>query len=394
MRMIWIFVLALAGSCKKNNTPTDTPAPTISAQDRVLAEGNAGSTSFDMELTLNHAYTQAVEVKYSLVEGTALNGEDFTAVSNAMVTIPAGQTSVKIMVPVVGDDKKEGDDVFTLALSSATNAQMEKATATGTIVNDDTRVPFGTAGYTAPTSYPGYTLAWSDEFNTNSLNLSSWTFQNGDGCPGLCGWGNNELEYYTDRPDNLFFQDGSLIIEAKKEYYSGKNYTSSKILTSGKKSFTFGRIDIRAILPKGQGIWPAFWMLPQNNVFGGWPRSGEIDMMELIGHEPNRVYATLHFGPGPASTQIGRNYTLPSGLFNDQFHVFSVEWKQDQIKWYVDGILYSTVNKADLGANTYPFNEAFYLIFNLAVGGYWPGNPNAATYFPQWLIVDYVRLYQ
>ena len=227
-----------------------------------------------------------------------------------------------------------------------------------------------------------------------TLNSSDWSFENGDGCPGNCGWGNNEQEYYTDRPDNLFFQSGKLIIEAKKENYAGKPFTSSKILTRGKKTFKFGRIDIRAILPKEKGIWPAFWMLPQNNVFGGWPRSGEIDMMEMIGNAPAKTYGTLHFGPGPGSTQLGRTYTLPTGIFNDEFHVFSTIWKQNQIQWLVDGVLYSTYTSADFGSNNYPFNEDFFLIFNMAVGGNFPGNPDATSYYPQWLIVDYVRVYQ
>ena len=153
-------------------------------------------------------------------------------------------------------------------------------------------------------------------------------------------------------------------------------------------------MDIRAKLPKGKGIWPALWMLPQNNVYGGWPTSGEIDIMELVGHEANKSHGTLHFGPGPGSTQISRSYTLPSGVFNDEFHVFSLEWKQDQIKIYVDNNLFSTVNKADVGSAIWPFNEQFFFIFNLAVGGNWPGNPDATTVFPQWLIVDYVRVYQ
>jgi beta-glucanase (GH16 family) len=255
-------------------------------------------------------------------------------------------------------------------------------------------VPFTNAGYDAPTSYPGYTLAWADEFNGGALNAAAWTVEGGDGCPGLCGWGNNELEYYTGRPENLFFQDGKLLIEARKESFSGKNYTSSKIVTRGKKVFKYGRVDIRAKLPKGKGIWPALWMLPQNNVYGGWPTSGEIDIMELVGHEPGKAYGTLHYGPGPGSTAISRGYILPAGTFNDEFHVFSLEWKMDQLKIFVDGNLFSTVNKADVGSATWPFNEDFFFIFNLAVGGNWPGNPDTATNFPQWLVVDYVRVYQ
>jgi beta-glucanase (GH16 family) len=298
----------------------------------------------------------------------------------------------KIVVTVVADDYKEGDDNFTLVVNSATNANVPALPSTGTIINDDTKIQFTNAGYDAPTSYAGYTLVWNDEFNGAALNQSDWSFQNGDGCPNVCGWGNNELEYY--RPDNLFFQDGKMIIEARKENFSGKPYTSSKILTEGKKTFKFGRVDIRAKMPKGKGIWPALWLLPQASVFGGWPRSGELDLMEYLGHETNKVYGTLHFGPGPGSIQIGKNYVLPNGAFSDEFHVFSIEWKQDQIKWFVDGNLFGTANKADFGTNNYPFNEQFYFIFNMAVGGNFPGNPDASTLFPQWFIVDYVRVYQ
>jgi beta-glucanase (GH16 family) len=274
------------------------------------------------------------------------------------------------------------------------NATIIKEFGIGTITNDDTKVNFTNAGYDAPTSYTGYTLSWADEFNAPSLDATAWTFDTGDGCPNLCGWGNNELEYYTNRPDNIFFQDGKMLIEARKETFNGKQYTSTKIKTDGKKTFKYGRIDIRAKLPKGKGIWPALWMLPQNNVYGGWPRSGEIDIMELVGHEPNKVYATVHYGPGPGSIQIGRNYTLAAGTFYDEFHVFSLEWKQNQMKFFIDGNLYSTVNSTDVGGNIYPFNEQFFFVINLAVGGNWPGNPDATTNFPQWLIVDYIRVYQ
>lgn len=387
-------ITLLSACSKKSSGSTDGEAvPKIFITDISAAEGNGGSSSFTFKVELDHSYSKAVTVDCATTEGWAKAGEDFTPLSQK-ITFAPNETQKNVSVNVVADDIREGNDDFTMNLSNPTNATIQKASATAIIENDDTKVNFTNTGYDAPASYPGYTLAWADEFNGSSLNTTDWSFENGDGCPGVCGWGNNELEYYTDRPNNLFFQDGKLIIEGRKEAYSGKNYTSSKILTRGKKTFKFGRIDIRAKLPKGKGIWPAFWMLPQNNVFGGWPKSGEIDMMEMIGHEANRTYGTLHFGPGPGSTQLGRNYTLPSGIFNDEFHVFSLEWKQNQIKWLVDGVVYSTYTNADFGTNNYPFNEDFFLIFNLAVGGNWPGNPDAATYFPQWLIVDYVRVYQ
>lgn len=388
------FTFSSAGCSKGKGDPGNGVAPALSINDVTLPEGNNPSTDFEFLVTLDKKSTKEITVSYSIIGNTAKAGEDYVAVSNQAITIAAGETQKKIIVSVIGDDIREGDEIFTVQLQNAANSSLSKLVGNGTIRNDDTKVGFTNTGYDAPTSYPGYTLKWNDEFNGPALDLTAWSHQNGDGCPGLCGWGNNELEYYTDRPENLFFQDGKMIIEARPESYNGKNYTSSKILTQGKKPIKFGRIDIRALLPKGKGIWPALWLMPDKSVFGGWPKSGEIDLMEVVGHEPNKTHGTLHYGPGPGSTQISRNYVLPAKTFNDEFHVFSLEWKQDQIKWFVDGNLFSTVNKADLGANNYPFNEEFYFIFNLAVGGNWPGSPDATTTFPQWLIVDYIRVYQ
>ena len=246
--------------------------------------------------------------------------------------------------------------------------------------------------YTSPKKYKGYKLKWADEFNDTSLNLKNWTFENGDGCPSLCGWGNNELQFY--RPENTHFENGKMIIDAKKEEYENKKFTSSKIVSRGKQVFKFGRIDFRAKLPQGQGIWPAFWMLPQHKLYGNWPQSGEIDIMEMIGKEPSKNYGTLHFGPGPGSTQLGKNVGLSSGIFSDQFHVFSLEWTEDNISWLLDGKLFSSFNKKDFGKINYPFNEEFFFIINLAVGGNWPGNPDFNTYINQKLVVDYIRVFE
>lgn len=378
----------------KGSEPEPVPVPAISIEDVTLFEGNTATTAFEFNVSLDKKTSKDVTVNYTITGGTAKAGEDYIAPATQSITIPAGATQQKLVIQIVGDDIKEGDDAFTIQLQNPVNGTLQKPGAGGTIRNDDTRVAYNNAGYEAPASYPNYTLVWKDDFDGPALNTSIWSHQNGDGCPNVCGWGNNELEYYTDRAENLFFQNGKLIIEARPENFQGKGYTSSKIITQGKKPVKFGRIDIRAILPKGKGIWPAFWLMPDKSVFGGWPKSGEIDLMEVVGHEPAKTHGTLHFGPGPGSTQITRSWSLPSKTFNDEFHVFSLEWKQDQIQWLVDGQVFSTVNKADLGANNYPFNEEFFVIFNLAVGGNWPGNPDANTYFPQWLIVDYIRVYQ
>lgn len=280
------------------------------------------------------------------------------------------------------------------AINKTTVSEYTKTKNLFSVPGTDTIITFSNHGYDAPASYPGYKLVWADEFDGKSLNELNWSFENGDGCPNNCGWGNHELEYYTSRKDNLFFHDGKMIILAKKETVAGKEYSSSKIVSRGKKAFKFGRIDFRAKLPKGQGIWPAFWMMPDKDIYGSWPKSGELDIMEMIGREPNKVYGTLHFGPGPGSTQLGGNTTVASGIFNDEFHVFSVEWKKDEINWLLDGKIYSKHHLSEFGSNNYPFNEEFFFIINLAVGGDWPGNPDNTTYMPQFLIVDYVRVYQ
>lgn len=389
-------LLFLSAACNKNGgTSGQGPQPSASINSISMLEGNGSTTAFAFTVTLSKAPSGNVTISYSTLEGTARAGDDYVAVNNQSILFQPNETSKTITVNGVADDSREADEQFSVMLTGSTGAGITQFTGTATIINDDTRIPFTNAGYEAPTSYAGYALAWADEFNVASLDADAWTVETGDGCPNLCGWGNNELEYYTGRSENLFFQDGKLVIEARKEAFGGKNYTSSKIVSRGKKVFKYGRIDIRAKLPRGKGIWPALWMLPQHNVYGGWPTSGEIDIMELVGHDPGKVYGTLHFGPGPGSTQISRGYTLPGGAtFNDEFHVFSLEWKVDQIKIFVDGILYSTVNKPDVGSATWPFNEDFFFIFNLAVGGNWPGSPDATTQFPQWLIVDYVRVYQ
>lgn len=244
-------------------------------------------------------------------------------------------------------------------------------------------------------SYEGMTLVWAEEFESDTLDLSSWSYDTGDGCPSLCGWGNNELEYYTDLPENAYLAGGNLVISAKPENIMGSHYSSAKLVTRDKKTFKYGRIDIRAKLPTGQGVWPAIWMLSADNTYGGWPTSGEIDIAELVGHEPAKIHGTAHYGPALGYSQSsGSSYSLTTGDFSDEFHIFSIVWAQDSIQWLVDGVRYHSMSRATVGTNIYPFNESFYLILNVAVGGNWPGTPGDDTVFPQTMIVDYVRVFQ
>ncbi len=236
-------------------------------------------------------------------------------------------------------------------------------------------------------------LVWSDEFSGTSLNTDKWTPQTGTGCPAICGWGNNELQYY--RANNAEVADGKLKIIAKRENFGNNQYTSARIRSIKKGDWTYGRFEASIKLPKGRGIWPAFWMLPTDEEYGGWPQSGEIDIMEYLGHETNVAYGTIHYGDAwPNNKHTGEQYRLLSGGFHEDFHEFAIEWDENVIKWFIDDVLFSTKTTADIRPERWPFDKRFHFILNVAVGGNWPGNPNASTVFPQTMEVDYVRVYK
>lgn len=229
---------------------------------------------------------------------------------------------------------------------------------------------------------PGWTLVWNDEFNGPNIDGTKWEWEvNGD------GGGNNELQFYTDRRENSSIEEGKLVIKALREDYYTKHYTSARMRTKNKGDWKYGRFEARMKLPYGKGMWPAFWMLPTDWVYGGWPLSGEIDIMEMLGHETTRVYGTIHWGD-PNHRQSGGNYVLPAGTFAGTYNTFVVEWDSAGFAWYVNGVRYFATAKGQ------PFDQRFHILLNLAVGGNWPGNPDASTVFPQMMYVDYVRVYK
>jgi beta-glucanase (GH16 family) len=235
-----------------------------------------------------------------------------------------------------------------------------------------------------------YTLVWQDEFDGTAIDTTSWSFATGGN-----GWGNNELEYYTGRPENASVANGNLVITAKKEQYNGKEYTSARMITKDKKSFLYGRMDIRAKLPIGQGIWPALWMLGENIDEVGWPACGEIDIMEMLGHATDTLYGTLHWGPSPSAHRSkGNHYVLETGSFSDDFHVYSLLWEKDSMQILVDDRPFFSISRQEFAANEYPFDKPHYFLFNVAVGGDWPGPPDQSTAFPQQMLIDYVKVFQ
>lgn len=270
----------------------------------------------------------------------------------------------------------------------------------------------------------GWKLTWSDEFEGKEIDRTKWDFDIGNGfynyeaSQWIPGWGNDELQYYTKEPDNAFVKDGMLHIRALKESLHGCGYTSARLKTRNKIgsplfSQTYGRFEFRAKLPTGQGVWPAIWMLPVEEKYGGWAASGEIDIMEARGQEPTKVLGTLHFGSRwPANTHAGKDFILPHNGTIADFHIYTLEWEPGEIRWLVDGQQYqaqsfwwsSSKTEAGKGANPLlesdlnpwpaPFDQPFYLIMNVAVGGKFLGKPDKTTAFPAEMVVDYVRVYE
>jgi len=248
------------------------------------------------------------------------------------------------------------------------------------------------------TKQPPGKLVWQADFNRGITEFRrDWTFQIGNGCPDLCGWGNNEIQIYTDRigrdNGNLFIDDGHLVLVARRE--DDGSFTSARIRTIAKRDFLYGRFEIRATVPSTPGVWPAIWMLPTGSVYGRWPLSGEIDIMESA-DLADKIQGTLHFGdPWPNNKSNGGQVV---GRFDDGFHVFAVEWDPNEIRWFLDGELYHTVTAdewftdADRGSETAPFDEPFHLVLNIAVGGnFAKQNPDKGQW-PQEMRVDWIRV--
>ena len=238
-------------------------------------------------------------------------------------------------------------------------------------------------------------IVMQDEFDTDGAPKSAiWGYDLGTGNSDTGGgWGNNELQYYTNRTENVKVENGYLLITAKKESYNGSSYTSARLTTKGLFEQAYGRFEARIKMPYGQGIWPAFWLLGANTDEVGWPKSGEIDIMEYRGQEPTKVLGTVH-GPGySGGTAISKSYSLLNDRFDTDFHIFGIEWGPKYINYYVDNVLYNQITPADVPGE-WVFDHPFYIIINLAVGGNFVGAPNSETVFPQTMLVDYVRVYK
>ena len=381
-----IFALACqkSGSGGGSQQKTSAVIPAISINNVTQVRDTSATSTYIFAVSLSQQTTDTVTIQYQTADSSAFAGKDYTAASGSLVFLP-GNSVQALKISVTPSNLRSANTIFLVKLSTTEGD--------GIIQNEGNNLGTDTTGYQTPTSYVGYNLAWSDEFTESAINTNYWQYDLGNG-----GWGNDELECYTD--SNASIANGYLVIQAKQQTvtYNGvtSNYTSSRMNTAGKFSFQYGRVDIRAKLPVQPGMWPALWFL--GNDFGsvGWPACGETDLMELVGSNPHLVTGSIHWlEAGNQEGTLNNTYILPNGAdYSQKFHVFSLVWTPAQISMYVDDMLYMTESSSSISSGTWPFNQPQFLIVNVAVGGDWPGSPTAATVFPESMYVDYVRVFQ
>ncbi|MEO1049321.1 MAG: glycoside hydrolase family 16 protein [Bacteroidota bacterium] len=239
-------------------------------------------------------------------------------------------------------------------------------------------------------------LVWSDEFDySGTPDKKKWGYDLGDGCPRLCGWGNNELQFYTNKPENVRVENGILIIEALQKQKKGKGFTSARMVTKGRGDWKYGYFEIKAKLPTGRGTWPAIWMLPTEWKYGGWPDSGEIDIMEHVGFNQDVVHGTVHIRASNDEIGVPKGNKKKVANASSEFHVYAIDWREDKIDFFIDGEKYHTFENNGKDSKSWPFDQTFHLILNIAVGGNWGGEQGVDySVWPQRMEVDYVRVYE
>lgn len=377
----FLVVVLLVLSCKEE----ETLVTGFNIDKIVFTEGSTLQVH-EVTVTIEGEIHSSVPVHYEIQQGSAKEGLDIN-LTEGVLNFDQDQPTATFSFEVIGDNHFEITESCVVMMEYLGSQYLFPLE----IKDDDALQPIQSdeEGFLTPDTYPSMQLKWADEFNATALNTTDWTHELGNGCNiSLCGWGNNELEVYTDKPENIKLDNGKLVITALEQ--SG-GYTSARIKTENKQELRYGRIDVRAKLPKGQGIWPAIWMLGENIDVVSWPACGEIDIMELVGHDPATVHGTVHYRDDVYKYSSGST-SLPSGDFSDKYHVFTIVWDFNTITWYVDNVPFKQFANSNIAG--WPFNKSFYFIMNVAVGGNWPGPPDDTTVFPQQMTVDYIRVFQ
>lgn len=363
--LIILLQVVVLGSCKDGGS---SAAPQfLFSGDNISAAEDDPDGSISVPVYLSFESDVPVSVDYITADSTAIAGKDYVAVPSGKLTFQPGELVKGINIDILSDTAVKKDVYFTVKFSNPVNGKLSTSGITIKILNVDFA-----------------NLAWSEQFETFALNTTIWNYELGAG-----GWGNNELQNYTNAAENVHLDTGYLHITALNP--SPGSYTSARINTLGKKQFTYGRIDIRAKLPEGKGIWPALWMLGSNFLTVGWPRCGETDIMELLGHEPSVTHGAVHWNSNGHVSRTN-SFSLANDKFSSGFHVFSIVWTPNRLIWKVDRQEFFSLNRAEIPE--FPFDLPQFIICNVAVGGNWPGSPDQTTLFPQHMIVDYIKVYQ
>jgi beta-glucanase (GH16 family) len=373
------------------NPGSQEPLSEVTVADGDIIEGN-GAGIMTFAVTAAPPSSSEITFNYQISGVTADPQSDFSS-NDGQGVIPSGGRSFEIQIQITDDDQNEVDEKIRVDISNVQNGILRDGIAFGIIRDDDDPTSFNTDGYFTADNHFGYDLTWQDEFDGESLDTDVYSFEIGDGCPDLCNWGNNELQEYSADAANIKLEDGKLVITAIDE--GANQYSSSRMYTQDKLEIQYGRIDIRAKLPTGQGMWPALWMLGANIDQVGWPACGEIDIVEIFGNEPQTVIGTGHWGPqGSTTSTYNSSYFTTDVKVDERFFVYSLVWEPNDIQWYVDETLYKRLTPAELGEIPFPYNAPFYFIFNVAVGGNGIGDPDDTTMFPATMQIDYIRVFQ
>lgn len=360
---ISLLILTLA-SCNDKN---DSSVPQFLFGSVILASEDDPDGSISIPVYLSQDYSKTVSVDFETVDSTAVAGRDYVGINSGNLTFQPGELAKEIQITIIPDTNVRKEVLFKIKFSNPVNGEVVKSVIRVIIINVDYK-----------------TLVWVENFDAATLNSAIWNYNTGGG-----GWGNNELQTYTTSTENVHIDSGYLHITALNP--SGSTYTSGRITTQGKQEFKYFRADIKAKLPEGQGLWPALWMLGANFSSVGWPKCGEIDIMELLGHQPSISHGAIHWGSYGHVSRTS-SFTLNNGKFSSGFHIFSLIWTPYKMIWLVDNQQFFFLTRSEIPE--FPFDFAQFFILNVAVGGNWPGPPNATTVFPQHMIVDYIKVYQ
>ena len=351
-------------SCKDQNSSL---TPEFLFGSELLVSEDDPDLKVSIPVYLSQESGNTVILDFETVDSTAVAGKDYVAITSGNLTFKPGDLAKQIPVTLIPNAAGTKDVYFKIKFSNPVNGDLTNSTMTIKIIN----VEYAT-------------LVWNEEFDAGSLNTGLWNYNTGSG-----GWGNNELQNYTNAIENVHIDSGYLHITALNPY--GSTYTSGRINTQGKREFKYFRADIRAKLPEGQGIWPAIWMLGANFSSVGWPNCGEIDIMELLGHQPSIVHGAIHWNYYGHLSRTS-SYTIDNDKFSSGFHIFSVIWTPYKMIWLVDNQQFFFLNRSEIPE--FPFDLNQFFVMNVAIGGNWPGSPDATTLFPQHMIVDYIKVYQ